>query len=210
VNPESEWLFTDPGCQEEFRRIAEKLRTRAEYSIVVAGASGQEGVTTVALNLAYGFATSENCRTLVIDSNIRNPALHNILGVPLGHGLSDWDEVTDPDYRQTAASPNLWYVTAGVKYDSMAWQHWRRSVAMMRDHAKASFDVVFFDAPPVAPYPDSLALARVADGVVLVAESDETTLTALNYAREQISDIGAKVLGVVLNRTGRYIPNWLR
>ena len=204
------WLFDAPECQEEFHRIAEKLRPRTAPSIVVAGVSGGEGVTTVALNLAYALAVAEKSRTLIVDANLRSPALHRLLGVPIETGVSDWDGITEPKYRQAAASSNLWFLTAGAKRESIPWQQCRGLVTALRERAMASFDVVFFDAPPIGPYPDALALARVCDGVVLVAESDETKLKAVSYAREQIADVGATILGIVLNRGGRYLPKWLR
>ena len=207
---EPEWLFDAADCQEEFHRIAEKLRPRTAAAIVIAGVAGGEGVTTVALNLAHAFAVAEKSRTLIVDANLRRPALHRLLGVPIEGGVSDWDGIAEPKYEQAASSPNLWFLTAGAKFESTPWQQCRGLLTSLRERARTSFDVVFFDAPPIGPYPDSLALARVCDGVVLVAESDETRMSDLGNAREQITDVGAAILGVVLNRGGRYLPKSLR
>jgi Mrp family chromosome partitioning ATPase len=207
--PESAWLFTEPECQQEFARIAEKLRPRAA-AIVLAGVSGREGVTIVTLNLAHAFATGENSRTLVVDANFRNPALHRLVDVPLDGGVSDWDGNTEPDYRQAAGSANLYFLTAGSKYDNIPVPAARSLLTSLSDRARSSFGLVLFDAPAIGAYPDSLALARICDGVVLVAESDETRISALSYAREQIADVGGSVAGVILNRSGRYLPKWMR
>jgi succinoglycan biosynthesis transport protein ExoP len=207
-----DWLFESAECQQEFYRISEKLQVSdpAPRSIVVAGVAGGEGSTIIALNLAYAFSAGESKRTLLIDANLRHPALHRMLDLSLQGGVTDWDGVSEPKYQQTAVSASLFVLTAGSNHEGSVWQQWRDVVSRLCERTRNSFDVVVWDAPAIAPYADSLSLARAADGVILVAESDETKVAVLTYAREQIEGVGATLLGVIVNRRGRYIPGWLR
>ncbi|MBC7928544.1 MAG: CpsD/CapB family tyrosine-protein kinase [Bryobacteraceae bacterium] len=206
------WLFESSEFQQELYSLCEKLslESTTARSLVVSGASGGEGTTTVALNLAYAFAQLKLRRTLLVDANLRKPAVHQALELPLEPGLSDWNVSEEPPLLRTPWSANLSVLTAGSLADDLAWEKCNRILPALSVHVRASFDVVIWDTPPIATYPDALSLARDADGVLLVAEADRTTLSSLADAREQITRVGGVVLGVVLNRKGRHLPKWLR
>jgi Mrp family chromosome partitioning ATPase len=63
------------------------------------------------------------------------------------------------------------------------------------------YEYVLIDSPAVLSVPDALAATRNADGVLLVAGSD-VKRDALRYAHEQLTRVGAEVLGVVVNGAG--------
>lgn len=205
-------LFESEEFREEFTALCEKLAAgpTAVKSLVIAGASGGEGATTVALNLALAFAEHRSAQTLLVDANLRHPNLHQVLDIACEKGLSDWDEASEPTYKPSGLSPNLWVLTAGTQPERNSWERWGTILPALQQRTGERFGMVIFDSPAVGRYPESLALARHAGGVVLVAESDHTSLEMLQYAREQIGSVGAEVVGLILNRRGRYIPRWLR
>jgi Mrp family chromosome partitioning ATPase len=63
-------------------------------------------------------------------------------------------------------------------------------------------DVVVFDSPPVLAVTDASLLANLVDGTLLVLDAGQTRRPAAVRAVERLSDVGANVLGVVLNRLG--------
>jgi Mrp family chromosome partitioning ATPase len=71
------------------------------------------------------------------------------------------------------------------------------------------FQYVIVDAPPIQGHPETLVLSRKADGVVLVIEAERTRKQTALWAKQQIHDVGGRLLGVVLNKRNQYIPNWL-
>ena len=71
-----------------------------------------------------------------------------------------------------------------------------RTVAKLRE----TYDFIVLDLPPVGEVSDALAVAKMADGVILVACQDYGTRVALSNAVNQFEFIGTKLLGVVLNR----------
>jgi Mrp family chromosome partitioning ATPase len=72
----------------------------------------------------------------------------------------------------------------------------------------ARFDHVVVDSPPIALYPDGLAIASKVDGVLLVVKASTTPLDAVRDSKRLLERVGAKVCGVVLNRmdplSGKY------
>ena len=63
----------------------------------------------------------------------------------------------------------------------------------------AAYDLVVLDSPPTSAVTDPAILGNLVDGVVLVVKAGRTTREAATYARRQLRDAKAKLLGVVVN-----------
>jgi Mrp family chromosome partitioning ATPase len=75
--------------------------------------------------------------------------------------------------------------------------------------ARELFEYVIIDAPSLPQHPESLLLARQADGVILVVESEKTRKQSALWAKRQIEKAGVPILGVILNRRRYRVPSWL-
>src|SRR5579863_5961933 len=79
---------------EEFRTLRSRLyqlrEKRKTSKILIASAMPREGRSFVAANVAQVLARQPNCRTLLIDADLRNPALHLVLGTTFAPGLSGY------------------------------------------------------------------------------------------------------------------------
>lgn len=73
----------------------------------------------------------------------------------------------------------------------------------------SQFDFIDIDAPPVNSYADTSVLATKVDDVILVVEADVTPLYEAETAKRQLDKVGARILGVVLNRRRSYIPAFI-
>ena len=76
----------------------------------------------------------------------------------------------------------------------------------MRDLVEAlrrEADVVVMDSPPALLVTDATLLAALADGTVLVAAAGRTRSAALHQAVDGLGRATDRLLGVVLNKTGR-------
>ena len=60
------------------------------------------------------------------------------------------------------------------------------------------YDVIILDAPPILPVADSMVLSRLADGIILVIEYGKTTYETAVRSKENMENIGAKILGIVI------------
>jgi len=66
-------------------------------------------------------------------------------------------------------------------------------------HLADAYELVLIDAPPVLPVTDALVLAQQVDGVILVADAHRTELADLREAWQRLTQVGAPLLGTVLN-----------
>ena len=71
------------------------------------------------------------------------------------------------------------------------------------------FTLVIVDSPPVAAARHTAAFAAAADYVVLVVEAERTRMADVERARATLEQLGAQVLGVVLNKRRSWVPERL-
>jgi Mrp family chromosome partitioning ATPase len=74
---------------------------------------------------------------------------------------------------------------------------------------RKEFDRILIDAPPLNLHGDGVALAQVADGLVLIVEAEATRRQAAQNVIRNLREAGVKVLGAVLNNRTFPIPEGL-
>ena len=198
--------------------IMASFKSRESVSLVISSAGAAEGKTLTAVNFALASAHS-GLKTLLIDADLRRPAINQIFGTRKEPGLSDvlagkadWrDTVLESadfimgglDFDQLMRFPgieNLKMLNCGTQpgnvidiLDSADW-------AGLMEELKGEFDMIIFDAPPVLLFVDAVMISKHAsDGVVLVYKAGKMARGALKRAKDQISGANARMLGVVLN-----------
>jgi capsular exopolysaccharide synthesis family protein len=194
---------TDPISREQYRRLAATLHAAQAASnlkvIMVASALANEGKTLTATNLALTFSESYQRDVLLIDGDLRKPSLDSVFNVESRPGLNDVLTASDdkplPIHH---VSPHLSLLTAGrATADPMAGLVSER-VRDLIDDARARFDWVIIDTPPIGLLSDANLLSAMADGAILVVRAGATPYELVQRA---IQTIGReRVLGVVLNR----------
>jgi protein-tyrosine kinase len=162
-----------------------------------------DGKTTTVVNLALSLA-QRDIRVLLIDADVRRGVVHSIFRGPREPGLS---EVLHGDTTFEGARRGLTvgdrgvmdYLTSGKlchgEYGLVASDAMQVLLAQVREQ----YDLVIVDTPPVNIITDAAVLAAKADGVILVARVGVTEAQALAYAVEQLRNVRAPLLGVVLN-----------
>lgn len=160
-----------------------------------------EGKTTVAINLAQSLAKME--RTLIIDCDLRMPAVGQRYGLPrnqaglsnvlvMGAPVSDCiyhDDETQLDILPAGLlPPNPQELLASPKF------------AALLNQLKQSYDRIILDTPPVHVVSDSLILGRLAGGMLLVVKAESTTEKQVNQTVAQLVRHDIAIDGVVLNQ----------
>ena len=170
-------------------------------TLLVASADSEEGKTLVATNLASGLAQIGR-RVLVIDGDLRRPRVHDAFDVPMQPGLS---EVLAGAIQPSACvrmtnHRNLWVLPAGRPdahpgdlLSSGAFQAVLKALS-------ASFDDVVIDSPPVLAATDASLVAHQRADIIFVVSADRTARRAAQAAIERLDAVGARFVGVVLNR----------
>ena len=203
-----ELVSLDPRspASEAYRR----LRTNVVFSnlddevkaVVVTSPEPQDGKSRTAANLAAVLASAGH-RTLLLDADFRRPSLHRIFKVESGAGLANLvlHDSDDAELVQPVADmPNLFVVPAGPPppnpSELLGSQRMEKLIQRFRQH----FQFIVIDTPPVNSVTDAAVLAALVDGTILVVELGRTSYPALAHAQEALEFVGAKVLGVVMNK----------
>lgn len=173
---------------------------RARQVVMVTSPATMEGSTTVAASLALSLARAGR-RTLLIDADLRAPALHRLFGLPQEDGLSEVlrSEIDLADAVRPTSSEGLYLLTAGV-CDMDAIHALATDVPQaIFDKLRDQFDFVVIDSPPVLGISDALALGQYIDGAVLTVLRDHSEIRRVYQAAETLKSMGVRLIGCVVN-----------
>jgi capsular exopolysaccharide synthesis family protein len=195
----------------EFSSAAETFRTirsaimfsragGAPRVILTTSAVAGEGKTITAANIASAFAHTGN-RTLIIDADLRRGRVHEILEVEPGQGLSEvlvrlrkLEDLIVP----TKVS-GLCLLPAGSVPPNPSELLASPEMRALIKRTGELFDYVVIDSAPVMPVSDSLGLATMVDGVMVVA-GGRTSRRLVRESCARLTHVGGPILGIVLNR----------
>ncbi|NEO98911.1 MAG: polysaccharide biosynthesis tyrosine autokinase [Symploca sp. SIO2E9] len=173
-------------------------------SLVISSAMPKEGKSTVAVHLAQAAATMGQ-RVLIVDTDLRNPSLHQRTAVMNMYGLAEvisTDSGLENAIQQSPVEENLFVLTTGqTPLDSIRLLASQKMQDLM-EKLQAAFDLVIYDAPTLLGFADASLLAAHANGILLVAGLGKLKRSLLEQALDEIKVSGTPVLGVVANGTG--------
>jgi capsular exopolysaccharide synthesis family protein len=194
----------------EFAEAFRSLRTSLIFSsaseptrlVMVTSALPLEGKTTTACNLALALAIG-GAKVLLIDADLRCPAVHRTLAIENGTGLSHvlTGQAQPGDVLASLESPRLWVMTAGVPAPNPSELLGSEQMRTLLDTTKkGSFEWVILDTPPVLPVTDGVVLSRLVDGIAFVIGSEMTHRQHVARAVDALACSGSRLFGAVLNR----------
>jgi capsular exopolysaccharide synthesis family protein len=166
---------------------------------MISGGAG-EGKSTTLFNLAYVCA-QQGDKVLVVDSDLRRPVIHTILGMSNRFGLTNvlMRDVPIEETIKPTAVPNLHFLPSGkLPKTSIGLLDSQRMRELVKN-LKARYDYVFFDSPPIIGVTDASILASEVDGVILVVQYRKFPKVISMRAKRMIENTGSHILGVVLN-----------
>ena len=178
-----------------FSRKDEKLNTVA---VVSAGAG--EGKSTTVFNLASVFAQSKQ-RTLIVDSDLRRPTLHKMLGINNNLGLTNYlmKQNTLEEVIQTTDLPTLDFLASGKLPSSSLGILSSSQMKDLINELKRRYDFVFFDSPPIMGVSDASILASEVDMTLQVIQYRRYPQPMNIRAKQLIEKVGGNLVGIVLN-----------
>ena len=177
---------------------------RAPKTVVVTSCVPSEGKTTTSINLAVTLAQT-GARVLVIDGDMRRPSVHSAFSADNKRGLSnllsnDMSEAEMLLHIQHEKESGLYLLTSGPVPPNPAELVGSDQMRKIILELGKTFDHIVIDSPPVASFTDGILLAAISDGVILVIHANECSRKVVQRSKQALQDVGAKVLGVVLNR----------
>ena len=176
-----------------------------------AGATHEEGATTLALNYARLLTMQSNEQVLLVEMNARRPSLFWKLGLSGKDGVTHYLDETRSisSVAQPSGVERLDVIHVGDKDPARIQMHMDDTVPRLLDDAFKSYDTIIVDAPAVVLSPETPPMTPAVDGVVVVLKCDQTKREIVQRSLSMINQFSGRVLGVVLNRKKYYIPEFI-
>ncbi len=182
-------------------RIVNPPDDRELRTILVTSAMDNAGKTLVASNLSLSIAQGVDPYALLIDTDVRKPAVHKMFGIESQPGLSEYltDQATLPECLVKSAVTKLTILPAGSQVPNPAEIITSSRMKELIKEAKSRYHdrFIVLDSPPVNLASETVDLAKLVDAVLLVIRCGMSSKPVVEQA---INKIGReKILGVVFN-----------
>jgi capsular exopolysaccharide synthesis family protein len=168
--------------------------------IQVTSANAQEGKTTTLANLGVAFARAGH-RVVLVCCDLRRPRIHDFFGVSNGRGLTSvlLGEVPLRRALQPTSTERLFVLASGALPPNPSELLASKRVSDVLDALRDDGYLVLIDSPPVLPVTDAMVLSTRVDATLLVCVAGETTRKEVARAVELLNQVGAPLVGAVLN-----------
>lgn len=197
--------FSNPESliSEQFRT----LRTNVHFStegkksiILITSPSSSEGKSTTTANLAVSMAQQKE-KVLLVDANLREPAIHFIFKKENSVGLTDVlkEEVSLKEAIIPTDIGSLDILTSGQMDVHPAELLGSKLLQATLQNALSVYDVILIDSPPILDVTDTKLLANKSDGVILVISQGRTEIEKAAEAKKALEFAKANLFGVILN-----------
>ncbi|MBA2459813.1 MAG: polysaccharide biosynthesis tyrosine autokinase [Gemmatimonadales bacterium] len=177
-------------------------------TLVVTSAAPGEGKTLTAANLAVTLAY-DGLRVLLVDCDIRRPRVHGLFHLPRAPGLMELltssgepgGPPPPPAIRETSIA-RLSVLPCGALPMNAANLLSSTRMRILLQELEDKYDIIVLDTPPVLATADAGIVGSLTDGVLLVVRAGTTDRNAAQRAYQQLANVGARVVGTVLNDPG--------
>ncbi len=194
-----------------------KLRARLRYfnvdrnirSLLVMSAAPEEGKTTIASNLAIATAIGGQASVLLLEADLRMPALAERYDLAPSPGLAEvlTHDIPASEVTQRMPVPN-WstgdaevdVIVAGAAPPNPSELMESRKMSALLADLRAAYDLVIIDTPPGSLVSDATPLVQQVDGVIVVCWLDTSRRDRALYLRNELESLNAPALGLVVNR----------
>jgi len=189
-------------CAEQLKNLKVQIAESSEETplkvITVSSPEPQDGKSFISTNLAFSFAMDPGRRVVIIDCDLRNPALDRYLGVPTDPGLLQYlgNGHLGPNCYMRRFE-NLYFITAGGTAPNPIEVLSMHKMKELIDNLRQDFDTIILDAPPYAPISDARIVTGLSDSLIMVIRRGKTSYRSTDRAFKAINP--KKLLGVVFN-----------
>jgi capsular exopolysaccharide synthesis family protein len=195
---------TRSSAAEAYRvvRTSMLLSTAGSPPKTVLVTSGQpgEGKTTTVVNTAISLAQL-GASVLIIDCDLRKPSTHKVFGINHTRGLSTYlsRDIEVDGLILKLQIPNLSLLPCGPIPPNPAELISSDRMKNLLEMLCEQYDHILIDSPPLIHVTDPVILSSLVDGVILVVHGGKSSRAVAQRARQELTTVGAKVFGVVLN-----------
>jgi polysaccharide biosynthesis transport protein len=206
VAPEKQYIADQRST---FAEAINTIRTGLLFSdidnppktVLITSTVGSEGKTTLAINLAVAFSQLD--KTLLIELDLRKPAIAKDLGLSGKVGLSDilaGAQIDSSMVNQIEGAPNLSVITCGTIPPNPMELLSSKRFAKLLDSLKERFAHIVIDSPPTLPVSDAAVLSKLADATVIAVKADGTKINMAKETVARLRKVNATITGIVLTQ----------
>lgn len=156
-----------------------------------------EGKTTVAVNLAHSYAL-KGAKVLIVDLDIRRPKIHRNFNQPNENGIVDYaagNTKKEDLVRQTKYGVDVVLTGSKTPYPVKILES--EMIRNLVDEARAIYDYIILDTPPVSAVVDPIVVTKLADAVIYVVQAERTKKSVIKESLTQLELAGANIIGLV-------------
>lgn len=184
------------------------IRTNIQFSnkfddgktLVITSPISDYDNTRLSFNLSNIMAEG-NKKVILIDSDLRNPSLHEELKLSNEKGLSNI-LLNDVNLEECLSvyqeNKNLHILTAGSAFNNAIGLLPGDGMEKFLSNTKDKYDYIILNSHPINQISDSVALSAVADGVILILNLGITKEKDVKATRKALDKVGANILGAIL------------
>ncbi len=201
-------LLNDP-----FRKIRTNLLSlgygETLHTILITSSVPEEGKSLTVANLGVNFANIGK-RTLIVDADLRTPSQGDIFARPNTPGLVQLLGGNSPvdEYTRSTGIENLHLLPAGEKGQMYIEALCSPRLEQVLVELRSKYDIVLVDPPPVSMVADSVVLAPMVDGVILLVSLGMVSMPTVQQTINLLLNVDAHIIGAVANMynagTGHY------
>ncbi|HYW73821.1 MAG TPA: polysaccharide biosynthesis tyrosine autokinase [Pyrinomonadaceae bacterium] len=176
---------------------------RAPKTLLITSSLPGEGKTTTAVNTAISLAQT-SASVVIIDGDMRRPRLRSIFDMRESDGLSSIlsSDMTVEDMLRCVVrdeTSGLFVLPSGPVPPNPAELLGSDQMRKLISVLSQNFTHIVIDSPPVNSFTDGVLIGSMVDGVLLVVHGGKSSRDVVRRSRQLLLDVGAKLVGVVLN-----------
>jgi exopolysaccharide/PEP-CTERM locus tyrosine autokinase len=210
IDPSLVSLVDPDGYEADLFRL---LRTRILFpqagapprTILVTSAMAEEGKSFVAANLAINMARHVDQHVLLVDCDLRKPTIHTKFGFNGVKGLSEYlsESVGLPALLLKSGVEKLTILPSGAPPQNPSELISSAKMASLIQELKARYHdrYIILDSPPPMMAPETSAIAKSVDGILLVVKYGDTSMELVEELMARLDR--EKIIGAVINQFNR-------
>jgi len=178
--------------------------------VMVVSTRPSEGKSSVACLTAITFGLNGS-KVLIIDADLRRPAIH--LRFRMGKGLGLSSVLSGKATLKEAVAawpdlPNLHILTSGPVPPLPSELLSSRQMEDLLAQVRSEYDFVILDTPPVLPVTDASVLGRLVDAAILIVRYNAAQKQVVRRCIDLLERSGAHLLGVAVNAVDFTAPEY--
>ena len=193
------------------------LRTNLHFSLLesnnnivtITGPTADIGKSFISVNLASVLAQSDK-KVLLIDADLRKGTLERYMNCKSSDGLSDClaGDLSIENAIKSTPINTLDFISRGSTPPNPSELLMQPKLKELRDWAKAHYNWVIIDTPPILAVTDAAILATFSGPTLLVGKFGLTRIKEIELSRQRLEQSGIKLNGFILNQMEKKISSY--